>query len=493
MNHWIIFPILIPAVVAPLIVLTSRFDQVLARVFSASATLLMLVVSGVLYLQAQRFGEVQYELGNWPSPFGIVLVLDRLSATMLMLSGLLGFVTSLATIDGWDHRGRHFHSLLLMLLGGINGAFLTGDLFNLFVCFEVMLISSYGLMVHGGGAMRLRAGIQFVVINLGGSSLFLVALGLIYSATGGLNMFDVAEKLKEMTPGNRSIISCGMTLLLVVFALKASLVPLHFWLPTAYGNAPPLVATVFAIATKVGLYCIIRVQSVIVAGNEEVLSPWTTNWLLPAGMLTIVVGMIGVMASRALGQMASYATLASSGTIVTCMTLLSEKSFAGAMYYLVHSTLAGAAFFLVVDAIAQRRPEQRDRLQVASPIPQAGLLGGMFLVTSVALLGLPPLSGFIGKLLVLDAARASERNVAIWAVILSTSLLGIIGFARAGSTLFWKSSPSSLQDPGISTPLTPLTLVSCGLLLLGIVGLTVGAGDSVQLFNSMTDQAWKME
>jgi len=493
MNHWIIFPILVPAIVAPLIVLTSRFDQVLARVFSTSATLLMLIVSCVLYFEAQHTAVLQYEVGNWPSPFGIVLVLDRLSATMLVLTGLLGFVISLATIDGWDNQGRHFHSLILMQLGGINGAFLTGDLFNLFVCFEVMLIASYGLMVHGGGALRLRAGIQFVVINLCGSSVFLVALGLIYASTGGLNMSDVAEKLADMSPANRSIISGGLTLLLIVFALKAALVPLHFWLPTAYGNAPPLVAALFAIATKVGIYCILRLHSVIVAGNEGMLSEWTTNWLLPAGLLTIALGMVGVLASRTLAQMASYATLASSGTILTCLALFNEQSYAGGMYYLVHSTLAGAALFLVIDAISQRRPQQQDRLEVGARIPQAGLLGGLYFVTAVAMLGLPPLSGFIGKLLVLNAARTSEWNWWIWSIVLCTSLLGILGFARAGSTLFWKSQTPNVPVGSQQILATPMTLIGCGILIIGLLGLTVSAGNSLNLLGSTAAQVLKTE
>lgn len=492
MSHWIIFPILIPALVAPLIVLTSRFDQVLARVFSTSATLLLLIVSCVLYQQAGN-GVLQYEVGNWPSPFGIVLILDRLSATMLLLSGLLGFTISLATIDGWDDHGRHFHSLLLMQLCGINGAFLTGDLFNLFVYFEVMLIASYGLMVHGGGVQRLRAGIQFVVINLCGSSIFLVALGLIYAATGGLNMTDVADKLSQMPPANRSIMSCGMTLLIIVFALKAALVPLHFWLPCAYGNAPPLVAALFAIATKVGIYCIIRVQSVILAGNEGLLSAWTTNWLLPAGLATIGLGMIGVLASRALGQMASYATLASGGTILTCIALLDARSQTSGLFYLVHSTIAGAAFFLIVDAIVQRRPQHKDSLIVAGSIPQPGLLGGMFMVSAVALIGLPPLSGFVGKLLVLNAALDSEWRVWIWAVILITSLFGMLGFARAGSTLFWKSSSSETKRLDSELNGTPMTIIACGILIAVLVGLTLAAGEALERLDSTVAQVLKSE
>jgi multicomponent K+:H+ antiporter subunit D len=491
MNHWMIFPILIPAVMAPLIVLTARFDQILARVFSVSGTFLMLLISGVLYSQSASGTVTEYELGQWPSPFGIVLVLDRLSATMLVLSGLLGFVISMATIDGWDQRGRNFHALLLMQLGGINGAFLTGDLFNLFVFFEVMLIASYGLMVHGGGALRLRAGIQFVVINLCGSTLFLAALALIYAATGDLNMHELGIKLSQMPESNRAVMSCGIALLMIVFGVKAALVPLHFWLPVAYGFAPPMVAALFAIATKVGAYCMIRIHSSILDGNEELLSFWTTGWLLPAGLATIVVGMVGVLASRSLAQMASYATLASSGTIIASLSLFNANAFGSAMYYLIHSTLAGAAMFLLVDAVSQRRGKHSDRLIVAPQMPHVGLLGGLFMLTAIAVTGLPPLSGFVGKVMILTSVYESSWAGAIWLVVISTSLFGILGFARAGSTLFWKSSQQTDQDEMESTfNSTPLTLIACGILLVALISLTIGAGSTYDSLLSAASQLW---
>jgi multicomponent K+:H+ antiporter subunit D len=494
MNHWIVFPILIPAIMAPLLVLTSRFDQVLARIFSTSATVLMLIVAAVLYYMAVDGDVLRYEMGKWPSPFGIVFVLDRLSATMLLLSSLVSVAVALASMDGWDERGRHFHALLLMHLGGINGAFLTGDLFNLFVYFEVMLIGAYGLMVHGGGPTRLRAGIQFVVMNLCGSTIFLIALGLIYGATGGLQMADVGQLLAQMPTANRAVMSCGMALLVLVFAMKAALVPLHFWLPTAYGHAPPLVAAVFAISTKVGIYCLIRVHSEVIEGNQHLLSEWVTKWLVPAGLLTTATGMIGVLASRALGQMASYATLASTGTIMACVCFFDSQTLSGGMYYLVHSTLAGATLFLVVDAIASRRGLQSDWLVVSQPIAHAALVGGLFFVAAIGVTGLPPLSGFVGKLLVLDSVRNTPWAGWIWSVVLSTSLLGILGFARAGSTLFWKSATveSKECESGKATS-TVMTLVASGLLVCLLLALTTSAGHTLAQLQATASQIWESE
>lgn len=487
MNHLILAPILIPAVVAPLVILTSRFDQVLARVFSVGATLLMLILGIFLFSSAFAGEVVEYRLGNWPAEFGIVLWLDRLSATMILLSSILGFAVSLSALDGADNQGRNFHSIFLMQLGGINCAFLTADLFNLFVAFEVMLIASYGLMVFGGGRERLRAGIQFVVINLCGSSIFLIALGLIYAATGGLNMVDVGQKLNSLEPANAGLASCGVALLMIVFALKAGLFPFQFWLPTAYTHAPGLVAALFAIATKVGAYSILRVSSVLVLGNEAVLADWTMIWLLPTAIITIVIGMVGALASRSLAQMAAYATMASSGTLMVAISQPSLDTYVAGLYYIFHSTLAGAAMFLVVQAVSQLRPNLGSRLTVTAPLRGAGLIGGIYLVSAVAVAGMPPMSGFVGKLLILKSVINTPWVVLIWTVILGTSLLAIFAFARAGSTLFWKSS--TVQEPiPCVTRFPVMTLIACGFLLTVLIGLTLAAGWVIPLFHDVALQ-----
>jgi multicomponent K+:H+ antiporter subunit D len=515
MNHWMIFPILIPLTLAGLTILTSRFDLVLARVFSVSATVMMLGVSLVLYQQAAG-GEVHYyELGKWPAEFGIALILDRLSAMMLVLSAILGFAVSLAAMDGRDMQGRNFHSIFLMQLAGVNCAFLAGDLFNLFVAFEVMLIASYGLMVHGGGKGRLRAGIQFVVINLCGSSVFLVGLGLVYAASGGLNMADIGSRIPEIAVGNLAMLGVGLSMLMVVFALKAALFPFHFWLPSAYGFAPPLVAALFAITTKVGIHSIIRVQSTILGPNSEILSPWITSWVVPAGLITIAIGMIGALGSRRLGQMAGYATLASSGTILVALGFFQQAGFSSGMYYLIHSTLAGAAIFLLVDAVSVRRGRLTDQLTVASPMSQVGLLGGLYLVAAAAMAGLPPFSGFIGKVYILMSSQNSQLAPGIWGVILSGSLLGIFAFARAGSTLFWKSATIAESQPNYGSeddrnedqhqdqhqrkalerdlqsqrpPATVMTVIAIGFLILMLVGLTIGARAVIESLDLISQQ-----
>ncbi len=490
MNHWVILPILLPALVAPLIALAMRFDIVLARIFSVASATLLVVIAGILTGMVVDGAVLSYALGNWVAPFGIVLVLDRLSAMMLLLTSIVGLCVLLYTINGWDKRGQHFHALFQFQLMGINGAFLTGDLFNLFVFFEVLLIASYGLMVHGGGALRVKAGVQYVVINLIGSTLFLFAVGLIYSVTGTLNMADLAVGVRDVPAADQALLHTGAILLLVVFAVKAALVPVQFWLPGTYANAPAPVAALFAIMTKVGAYSIIRVYTLIFGGTSEEVAWIAQPWLVPASMITLVVGAFGVMASRSLGQMVSFAVIASMGTLLMTVGVFSREAMAAALYYMVHSTLAAAALFLVVDLVTERRPGQADLLSVAPRFHQVGLVAGFFFLAAIAMAGLPPLSGFLGKLLILDAVREAPEAVSMWVLILATSLLIIVGFARAGSTLFWKSSA---QEGVIHSRVRPRALpyFALGALLAMTVLLTAFAGPvmlyleetAYQLFN----------
>lgn len=495
MNHWIILPILLPAVMAPVIVLAVRQDVVLARVFSVASTLLMVLLSVFLLFMASD-GQIRtYELGDWPTPFGIVLVLDKLSALMLVLTSILGLVVSLNAIDGWDLRGRHFHALLQFQLMGINGAFLTGDIFNLFVFFEVLLIASYGLMVHGGGPERLRAGVQYVVVNLVGSGLFLIAIGLIYGVTGTLNLADLAVKVGQVGPSEQALLQTGGLLLMLVFGVKAALVPVHFWLPGTYSQSPAPVAALFAIMTKVGAYAIIRVFT-LVFGEGAGDAAWLgADWLLPAALVTLVIGMTGVLASRTLGQMTSFAVIGSMGTLLVTISLFSVEAMSAALFYLVHATFAAAALFMIGGLVADRRPGLEDRLVVAPPFAQSGLLAGGFFLAAIAMAGLPPLSGFLGKLLILDSAREVDHAVWIWSLILGTSLLAIMGLARAGSTLFWKSASVEGRLELEEAPQTgTLSLVAVGVLLSGLVLLTVFAGPvkqyldlaAAQLFDTST-------
>ena len=476
MNHTLILPILIPAVVGALLVIAARHDRVLARVFSLASMVLMLGVAVTLLVMASDGQVRSYALGAWPAPFGIVIVLDRLSALMLVLTGLLGLGVLLYAITGWDMRGKHFHPLYQFQLMGINGAFLTGDFFNLFVFFEILLIASYGLMVHGGGGLRVKAGVQYVVTNLVGSSVFLIAAGLMYSVTGTLNMADLAVKVPQVPAADQALLQTGAVLLLLVFAVKAALVPLHFWLPGTYANAPGPVAALFAILTKVGAYSIIRLY-VLAFGADAGDAAWlAAPWLLPAGLVTLVLGMTGVLAARSLGQIASFAVVGSMGMLLATVGVFTEQATSAALYYLIHSTFAAAALFLIADLVAERRGVQRDRLAVGPRFAQIGLISALFFVAAIGITGMPPLSGFIGKLLVLDGVRSSTHAGWFWALILSTSLIAIVGFSRGGSMLVWKTRPMPAAQSGTRGAPAALPFVAVGGLLACLLLLTVFAG-----------------
>jgi multicomponent K+:H+ antiporter subunit D len=397
MSNLIVLPTVLPALTAAFLLLAVPYDLKRQRLISVAATVALLVLAIVLYNMASDGVPRPYRLGDWPAPFGIVIVLDRLSATMLVLAAALALCVVLYAVNGWDARGRHFHPLFQFQLLGINGAFLTGDLFNLFVFFEVMLIASYGLLLHGGGPRRLRAGFQYVAINLVASTLFLFAVGLIYGVLGTLNMADLAVKAPLVSPSDAALLRVGVLLLFLVFAIKAALVPLHWWLPATYAAASAPAAALFMIMTKIGAYAILRVYGTVFGADAGLLAGITAPWILPAALATIVVGTIGILASRALFDLVAFAVVGSMGMMLIPVGLgrdglAGEASVTTALYYLIHSTLSGAALFLVVDLVAERRGRILDRLVPAPAIHQQNLLGGLFLLGAMAIVGLPPLS-----------------------------------------------------------------------------------------------------
>jgi multicomponent K+:H+ antiporter subunit D len=476
MSHWIVLPVVLPAIVAPFLVLALRHHLGRQRVASVAATGLLLALAIWLYVLAEDGATQPYLLGNWPAPFGIVLVLDRLSATMLLLTAFLALAVVLYASGGWDARGRHFHALFQFQLMGINGAFLTGDVFNLFVFFEVMLIASYGLLLHGGGPRRLKAGFHYVAINLVGSTLFLFAVGLIYAVTGTLNMADLAAKVGQVAAADDALLRTGALLLFLVFALKAALVPLHWWLPTAYAAAPGPAAALFMIMTKVGAYSILRVYTLIFGAEAGALAHVAAPWVIPAALATLVVGAAGVMASQTLLGLVCFSIVWSMGSLLVALGLFDLGGVTAGLYYLVHSTLIGAALFLLADLLARQRGRVADRLVAAPVLPQAALFAGLFFTAGVAMTGMPPLPGFLGKLLILDASRASPAAAWIWAVVLGTSLVVILGFARAGSTLFWKTPPETGGAAPAARRARALPVAVCTSLVAATVLLAAFAG-----------------
>ena len=456
--------------------LVMRRRRIFSVILSLGGSVAMLAAACALFGIAQDDSIRSYALGGWAAPFGIVLVMDRLAATMLVLAAVLALVVlTHAIVTGADRKGWHFHPMFHFQLLGLNGAFLTGDLFNLFVFFEVLLIASYGLMLHGQGALRLKAGVAYVVVNIVGSALFLIALGLLYGLTSTLNMADLAVRVAALGPADQGLLRIAGLLLMAVFALKAAVVPIHLWMPRTYAATMPVVAALFAIMTKVGVYAMIRTVP-LVFGTDAGAAAWVpAPYLLPAAMLGAVLGFIGVLVARGMREQAAYAVLASTGTLLMAVSTWQAATLSAALYYLVQATLAGAALFLVADATMRRRGQYADAIVPSPRFAGQDATGLLYLIAAVAAVGLPPLAGFVGKLLILDASFGSPGWSAIWATILGSTLIGVIGFSRGGSTLFWKAAPPG-TDPVAAPARSRVDLAAPLALLALLAALTVTAG-----------------
>jgi len=444
-SHWIVVPIVVPLAAGALALLAERRSARLAAAISVSATLLLVAVA--LYLAAVAAGgEIGvYLVGNWRVPFGIALVLDRLSALMVLLTALVGAASVLYACGRGprgrhDERGRHFHALFQFQLMGLTGAFLTGDLFNLFVFFEVLLIASYGLLLYGAGPERLRASVHYVVFNLTGSALFLIAVSMLYGLTGTLNLADLARRIPLVPPDSVVLLQSSALLLLVVFGVKAAVFPLYFWLTDTYGAASAPVAALFAIMTKVGVYCIARTTTLLFGADAGALAFVASPWLAWLALATLALAAFGALASRHLRRLVAYLVLASAGTLLLAVGLGTASTIAAGLFYLVHGTVVAAALFLLVDSVATARGEAGDAM-LPAPLASAAGYGVVFVLLAVAAAGLPPFGGFLGKSMLLAASRSEPAAAAVWAVILLSSLGVVMALARAGSTVFWKALP----------------------------------------------------
>jgi multicomponent K+:H+ antiporter subunit D len=511
LHHLIILPILLPIITAAALIPVDERNRTLKGVIAFASTALVFIISILLMQMAAASGEGEtgasvYLLGNWPAPFGIVLVLDRLSALMLVLTGLLAMATQVFSMAKWHRAGYHFHSLFQLMLAGLNGAFLTGDLFNLFVFFEMMLAASYGLLLHGSGPMRVKAGLHYIAVNLAASSLFLIGVSLIYGATGTLNMADLAMRITTIGPESRMLMEAGAALLGIAFLVKAGMWPLGFWLPATYSAATPPVAAIFAILTKVGVYILLRLSMLLFGADAGASLGFGQSVLLYGGLLTIGFGAIGVLASQAMGRLAGYCVLVSSGTLMAAIGLGNGAVIGGALFYLVSSTLTICAFFLLIELVERARDAGADVLAVtmeaygdvdeneaekeggvAVPGTMA-VLGLCFCACAILLSGLPPLSGFLAKFAMLHGvfnpgsfgadAPVSGAEWAYTALLILSGLAAMIAMNRVGIRTFWTSIEGTIPRVFL-IEITPVLL-----LLAACVFLSFQAGPAMRYMDA---------
>lgn len=512
-QHLIIAPILVPLVTGALLLLIDERRRLQKAMIGVASTIILFAVAVALFRFADSIDGPEaarqgvYLLGNWAAPFGIVLVVDRLSALMLVLTATLALPSLIFALARWHTAGAHFHSLFQFLLMGLNGAFLTGDLFNLFVFFEVLLAASYGLLLHGSGLLRVKAGLHYIAINLAAALLFLIGVSMIYGVTGTLNMADLAVRVASVEPQKRMLLEAGAGILGIAFLIKAGMWPLNFWLPPAYTAAAAPVAGIFAILTKVGVYVVLRLSLLVFGEGTSSSSGFGLQVLLFGGMATITFGAIGVLASQALGRLAGFSVLVSSGTLLTAIGLGSGAITTGALFYLASSTLTISAFFMLIELVERGQDAGASMLAVTMEVygdadedePEEGgegvalpgtmaVLGICFAACGILLAGLPPLSGFVAKFAMLSAmlepagsGSAALVPAVMWLVvflIILSGLSALIAMTRSGIRTFWASME------GTKPRVLVLEVAPVLLLLLATLLLTVQAGPAMRYMDA---------
>ncbi len=500
--HVTVLPVVLPLVSAALLLFVGSSRRRLGSALNIAATLAGLGVAIALLVQAAASTEpAVYLAANWAAPFGIVLVADRLSALMLVLVGVVGSGAALYAAAGWSRMGAYFNPLFQIQLAGLSGAFLTGDLFNLFVFFEVMLAASYGLQLHGSGWPRVRSGLHYVAVNLLASSLFLIGLAVLYGVMGTLTMADIADRVALVPAADRGLLHIGVAILAMAFLVKAAIWPLNAWLVPAYTATSVPVAALFVLMTKVGVYALLRLWTLLFPAGAPVDAQFGGAVLLAGGLATLAFGAAGVLASIRLDRIAAFSVLVSAGTLLAAVGLGSPRALSAALFYLVIATIAVSALFLLVELV------QRTSSQGQAPAPDTGvpdeddnlddeqlpLVGRVFPVSVAALAlaymtcallvaGLPPFAGFVSKAALLTAALQPGAAVdapvppGAWllvALLLASGLCATVSLARAGVRHFWaKGGRFAPQLRGLEAGAVLVPLAVCLLLTVFAEPLT---------------------
>lgn len=464
-------PVLIPLIGAGFALSLGRHPR-LQRGVSAISLALVLIVAIILLIHADQDGPQVLWVGAWPEGLGIMLVADRLSALMLLVSSIVTItVLVFSARSDMDEASEKapvsiFHPTYLVLAAGVSNAFLAGDLFNLFVGFEMLLFASYVLLTLGAPRERVRAGSTYVVVSLLSSMLFLITLSITYSATGTVNFAQLAERLAGLDPGIQLVIQ---VMLLVVFGIKAAIFPLSAWLPDSYPTAPASVTAVFAgLLTKVGVYAIIRTQTMLFPDSA------LTGPLLWISLATMVIGILGAITQSEIKRLLSFTLISHIGYMLFGIAVSNEAGLSGAIFYAAHHIFIQTTLFLVAALI--ERAGGSTRLDRLGGLAANTMLSVLFFVPAMNLAGVPPFSGFLGKVALVEAG-IDEGSWVSWVVIggaIVTSLLTLLAILRIWHTAFWRPLPDTAPRPNQRLPHG--WVLTAGVLVVVTVAMTVFAG-----------------
>jgi multicomponent Na+:H+ antiporter subunit D len=478
MSVLLVLPIVIPLATACASLLCWQ-SRVIQRGLAVAGGIALLGAGIVLLVQVSQNGIQAVQMGNWDAPFGITLVADLFSAIMVVLAGFMGLSVIVYSLGSIDHARESFgyYPLLHVLLMGVCGTFLTGDMFNLYVWFEVMLIASFVLMALGGEQPQMEGAIKYVALNLVSSAIFLMAVGLLYGVSGTLNMADLSIKLDGVaTPG---LVEAIAMMFLVAFGIKAAIFPLFFWLPASYHTPPIAVTAIFAaLLTKVGVYSMVRVFTLIFIQDTG----YTHNVILVLAGLTMVTGVLGAVAQTDVRRLLSFHIISQIGYLLMGLGLLTPLALAGTVFFMAHVILSKSALFLV-SGIMQRLGGSYELKYLGGFYRANPVLAMLFLIPALSLAGVPPLSGFFAKLGLIRAGLDAERY-AIVGIAIGVGVLTLFSMAKIWSEAFWKPMPQGAERPEPYDPEAagrvevqmPL-MVGPTVILAGlIVGLGLAAG-----------------
>lgn len=464
MNQLIIIPILLPLASA-IAMLFFRRSVNMQRVIGFLSSFLLLSSSIWILGTVISGGMLTLQAGSWPAPFGITLAADLLSAVMIAVSAMIGMTTVIYSFGAIDpERERFFYyPLLQLLMMGINGAFLTGDVFNLYVWFEVMLISSFVLLVLGGTAVQLEGAIKYVTINLLSSSIFLAAAGILYGIAGTLNMADLARIVPKLE--QKELLSVISILFMITFGVKAAVFPLFFWLPASYHTPPIPVSAIFSgLLTKVGVYALIRFFTTVFPHE----SGFINSMLLVASALTMFIGVLGAVAQYDMRKLLSFHIVSQIGYMMFGLAVHSPLAIAGSLFYIVHNIIAKTNLFYI-SGVVGRISGTYDLKKAGGIYARYPIIAGLFLVPALALAGIPPLSGFWAKFVIIRAGFEAGEY-AVTGIALFVSLLTLFSMMKIWNEAFWKELPQQ-QTENVRNSYTAMSMAGKAMLISPVIML----------------------